>query len=80
MSDTSVIPLVVEDVVEMVKNIPCEGCKASVGEPCRNKDGEPLWDVGLPVLVHAARVAPIWVVYQIGYRHGRRDMKKELTK
>ena len=77
MTDMAV-PLVIDEVKLIALNIPCDKCKAVAGEPCRNQAGEPLQKVeGLPVLVHVARITPVWVIYQIGYRHGCRDTRKK---
>jgi hypothetical protein len=66
-----------EEVRAIAMNIPCDWCKAGPQEPC-TQDGEPLPTEQLPFPVHIARVAPIWVIYKVGYRQGCRDMKREI--
>lgn len=60
-------------------NIPCGWCDAKPGEPCKSKEGETYQIGNLPIRVHIARIAPVWVIYKIGYSHGRRAMKTEIA-
>ena len=79
MTDDMEVPVSVPALRMIALNIPCDRCKAGVGDACRKPSGESLWKDGLPTRVHVQRVAPVWVIYKIGYRHGRRDMKKEIN-
>jgi hypothetical protein len=63
---------------QIVLSIPCSRCHAKAGQPCRKRDGESLYE-GLPVRTHAHRITVVWVIYKIGYHHGRRDIKKEMN-
>lgn len=67
-----------EVLAKIVLTIPCEACQACIGEHCKKRGGEVL-QTGLPVRVHVQRVAPVWVIYQVGYQQGRRDMKEKLS-
>jgi hypothetical protein len=64
---------------KIVLAIPCEHCRARAGEPCRNRDGESLFE-RLPIRVHIHRIAPVWVIYKVGYHAGGRDMKEKLKR
>lgn len=62
---------------EIALSIPCNDCKAVVGRPCVDPRGVVLNEGG-PAHFHLVRVTPIWVIYKIGYRNGRRDTMKEM--
>lgn len=68
-----------EVLVRIVLTIPCAACKARTGEHCRKRGGEAIRE-GLPVRVHVQRIAPVWVIYKIGYAAGSRDMREQLNR
>lgn len=62
---------------KVVLAIPCDFCRARAGETCKKRSGEVLYE-DLPVRVHIQRIAPVWVIFKVGYHVGRRDMKEKL--
>jgi hypothetical protein len=69
------VPVSSEKLRMLVLNIPCEACQAEAGENCRVTLAT---EIGASF--HMERVAPVWVIYRIGYQHGRRMMKKEIER
>jgi hypothetical protein len=79
-SDLMVTTITGETLIGLVLSIPCDYCRARVGDHCKTRDGEVLLlEEGFPVPVHVHRVTPVYLIFRLGYRHGRRDMKKKLS-
>ena len=78
MADGSITTVDGDLLNKVVLAIPCDFCRARAGDSCKKRSGETLYE-GLPVRVHIQRIAPVWVIYKVGYLAGRRDMKEKLS-
>ena len=76
--DSSITTIEGDLLCKVVLAIPCDFCRARAGETCKKRNGEALYE-GLPVRVHIQRIAPVWVIYKVGYLAGRRDMKEKMS-
>lgn len=70
-----------ESLQGIVLSIPCDHCRARVGEHCQMKgEVDLLEEEGFPFRVHVHRITPVWLIFRHGYLAGRRDMKEQLNK
>jgi len=67
-----------EEVGEIALTIPCDTCKAGLGDPCTDSLGRTIPKTDGNERMHVARVTPILIAYRAGRRQGRREMKKEM--